>query len=81
MHLKQSKGTSTLLKTYSSLNSAEKEFEEQLENPFHELNLLNKNIDGSYNTNIARDSLNPDVIGYCIADIQNYFKTQEGGKN
>ena len=68
-----------LLKTYSSLNSAEKEFEEQLENPFHELNLLNKNIDGSYNTNIiARDSLNPNVIGYCVADIQNYFKTQEG---
>ena len=67
-----------LLKTYSSINVIGKEFEDQLENPFHELRMISKNIDGTFGCYIQpRESLSPYVLGFCIAEIQTYFSQSD----
>ncbi len=67
-----------LLRTYSSINVIGKEFEDQLENPFHELRMISKNIDGTFGCYIQpRESLSPYVLGFCIAEIQTYFSQSD----
>ena len=59
-----------LLKTFSNSSEETKNFEESLENPFYALNLLSKNIDGSYSTIFEpRDSINIHVLGMCLIEI------------
>ena len=67
-----------LLKTYSGINVLEKGFEDQLENPFHELSIVSKNTDGTFGCYIReRESLSLFVLGFCIAEIQEYFDQDE----
>ena len=67
-----------LLKTYSGVNALEKEFEDQLENPFHELSIVSKNTDGTFGCYIQdRDSIPFQVLGFCIAEIQQYFSQND----
>lgn len=59
-----------LLKTFSNSSEEIKNFEESLENPFYALNLLSKNIDGSYSTIFEpRDSINIHVLGMSLIEI------------
>lgn len=63
-----------LLKSYLGANIQDQAIEEQLENPFHELNLISKNSDGIYNCFIRdRDSMDYRLLGFFIADIQSFF--------
>ena len=67
-----------LLKTYSGVNALEKEFEDQLENPFHELSIVSKNTDGTFGCYIQdRDNIPFHVLGFCIAEIQQYFSQND----
>ena len=61
-----------LLKTFSSSQEETKNFEELLENPFHSLNLLLRNNDGSYSSTYEpRESISSSLIGFCILEIFN----------
>ena len=63
-----------LLKSYLGANVEDQAVEEQLENPFHELNLISKNSDGIYNCFVRdRDSMDFRLLGFFIADIQSFF--------
>jgi hypothetical protein len=67
-----------LLKTYSGINVLDKSFEDQLENPFHELSIVSKNTDGTYGCYVReRENLSLHVLGFCIAEIQDYFNQDD----
>ena len=67
-----------LLKTYTGINALEKEFEDQLENPFQELSIVSKNTDGTFGCHIQdRESISFYVLGFCIAEIQEYFSQND----
>lgn len=67
-----------LLKSYLGANVEDQAVEEQLENPFHELNLISKNSDGIYNCFVRdRDSMDCRLLGFFIADIQSFFSNED----
>ncbi|MEL0115892.1 MAG: DUF4007 family protein [Gammaproteobacteria bacterium] len=74
-----------LLKTYSAVESTSENFEDLLENPFYEMALINKNLDGNFRCSIQhRDTISKYLLGYFIADLKEYFTQQDlinGPKN
>jgi hypothetical protein len=65
---------SLLLKAYLGANTEDKAFEDQLENPFHELNLVSKNASDVYNCFVRdRETIDFRLLGFFIADIQEFF--------
>ena len=65
---------SLLLKAYLGANTEDKSAEDQLENPFHELNLISKNSHDVYNCFLRdRETIDFRLLGFFIAEIQAFF--------